>query len=391
MLNATLHLLPLAHYLFGFAKNESPLVSSDSRPPAMATPTLDIFILPQLFLLLAPCSLPIGLLLRLLSTYEDIEHILTQYHVSPALPATLAMLRPLLMEWLAAVASAPDVFQIPMHLYTFWSSLIPNLASGSSLTPSRARALEGLLLLKDIFALMLHVDYLLPSFSTSLTGRFLTSLHHAALDIRAHPLLALSSALATCIPNIFYLRPPTIQSWLCSYGLWGFRTPPLAPLYATFLCMNLDPADLKPFPLETIEEAKERNAQLNTSTNGTPETAFAYKRRQQLSQLPPTAPKFPGTHLLGQSTASIEPVPSVPPPASPPSLTHPSYIAPQLPPLDRHDYSATNIRFKRHSTDLFPSQAQKRLTPHFDPGKQRLTGPTVFRQGNLFSSLRPKT
>ncbi len=52
--------------------------TSDSHPPAMAMPTLDVVILPHLFLLPAPCSLPIGLLLRFLSTYEDIKHILTQ-------------------------------------------------------------------------------------------------------------------------------------------------------------------------------------------------------------------------------------------------------------------------------------------------------------------------
>ncbi len=173
-----------------------------------------------------------------------------------------------------------------MYLYSQWSPIIPELTPGTSLSSHCAIALKGLpFLLKDVFALLLHVDYLLTHFSPNLARRLLQYLPTVADGICATSYLVEPCVLSTSFPGIFYPRPPTIQAWLKTRSLRLFRAPPLAPSYATYVWMLIDPATPLPVPLETIEEAEERELQVEPSDQ-TPETTLAQRRCLHLTQNP---------------------------------------------------------------------------------------------------------
>ncbi len=195
-----------------------------------------------------PCPLPIGVPFPLSTSVDQLLAILTNFSLSPNVRSALEPLLPLLTEWLTAIMVAPSSFQLLVYPYSQWSPIILELTPGTSLSPCCALALKGLHLLKDVLALLLHVDYLLAHFSPNLARRFLQYLHTVANGIRATPYLVEPCVLSTCIPGIFYLRPPTIQAWLKTHGLRLFCTPPLAPSYATYVWISIDPATLPRSP-----------------------------------------------------------------------------------------------------------------------------------------------
>ncbi len=193
-----------------------------------------------------------------------------------------------------------------------------------------------------------------------------------------------------------YLRPPILCVVLCSchshsqhilfatthYSNLAPFTPFLAPVYTTFLCMTLDPADLKPLPFETIKEVEERNAQLTTLTNGKPKTALAqkvvtnYHKSLWASQSPQAL--SPPILCTQHRSFPLEPphsprqIPLILLPSSPPPP-----MAKTIQPLNYVSSVSTLILFL-----LGPQNAAPITLP---PRQHRQTGPTVFRRGNPYS------